>query len=75
MAYWNDELTPTFTVENGPLMPESFKVSVAEAEIVLDGFLDPDRVMTSNVFVKRLIPARERVKEIEQRTVRQTAEV
>jgi 3-oxoacid CoA-transferase subunit A len=58
-----------------PLVATCGKVSVAEAEIVLDGFLDPDRVMTSNVFVKRLIPARERVKEIEQRTVRQIAEV
>jgi 3-oxoacid CoA-transferase subunit A len=58
-----------------PLVATCGKVSVAEAEIVLDGFLDPDRVMTSNVFVKRLVPARERVKEIEQRTVRQIAEV
>ena len=41
------------------------------AEQVLDdGFLDPDAVVTPGVYVQRLVAAAPRVKDIEQRTVR-----
>src|SRR5689334_9142154 len=53
-----------------PLVATCGRVSVAEAEVVLDGYLDPDLVITPGVFVNHLVPARERVKDIEQRTVR-----
>jgi hypothetical protein len=39
-------------------------------EVLLDGYVDPDLVITPGVFVTRLVQARPRVKEIEQRTVR-----
>ncbi|NKQ51387.1 CoA transferase subunit A [Amycolatopsis sp. K13G38] len=58
-----------------PLVATCGKVSVAEAEIVLDSFVDPDLVITPGVFVNRLIKAAERVKEIEKLTVRPRAEV
>jgi 3-oxoacid CoA-transferase subunit A len=53
-----------------PLVAMCGRVSVVEAEVILDGYLDPDRVMTPGIFVNRLVPARDRVKVIEQRTVR-----
>jgi len=56
-----------------PLVAMCGRVSVAEAEVVLDGYLDPDRVMTPGIFVNRLVRARDRIKPIEQRTVRPRA--
>jgi 3-oxoacid CoA-transferase subunit A len=53
-----------------PLVATCAKVCVAEAEMILDGFLDPDQVITSGVFVHHIVPASPRVKQIEQRTVR-----
>src|SRR3954453_271292 len=53
-----------------PLVAMCGRVSGAEAEVVLDGYLDPDRVMTPGIFVNRLVRARDRIKPIEQRTVR-----
>ena len=58
-----------------PLVATCGRVSVAEAEVVLDGFTDPDLVITPGVFVNRLIKATDRVKEIEKLTVRPRAEV
>jgi len=58
-----------------PLVAACGRVSVAEAEIVLDGFVDPDLVITPGVFVNRLIKAADRVKEIEKLTVRGKAGV
>ena len=55
-----------------PLVAACAQVSVAEAEIVLeDTYLDPDHVVTPGVFVDRLVLATPRVKQIEQRTVRE----
>ncbi|MCP2167330.1 3-oxoacid CoA-transferase subunit A [Goodfellowiella coeruleoviolacea] len=69
-------LTYRYAARNfNPLVAMCGRVSVAEAEVVLDGFIDPDHVVTPGVFVNRLTAARERVKEIEQRTVRSTVEV
>ncbi|WP_425953887.1 CoA transferase subunit A [Xylanimonas sp. McL0601] len=53
-----------------PLVAAAGRVTVAEAEHVLDEPLDPDVVVTPGIYVDHLVPARERVKEIEQRTTR-----
>ena len=53
-----------------PLVATAGLVTVAEAEIVLDGeFLDPDHVVTPGIFVQHLVHTT-RAKQIEQRTVR-----
>lgn len=53
-----------------PLVAMSGRVCVAEAEQVLDGFLDPDDVMTPGIFVDATVVASDRPKDIEQRVVR-----
>ncbi|GLY66456.1 CoA transferase subunit A [Amycolatopsis taiwanensis] len=53
-----------------PLVATCGRVTVAETEVMLDGFVDPDIVVTPGVFVNRLVPARPRVKDIEKVTVR-----
>ncbi|TNM38360.1 CoA transferase subunit A [Nocardioides albidus] len=54
-----------------PLVAMSGRVCVAEAEHVLDGFLDPDDVMTPGIFVDVTVRASDRPKDIEQRVVRE----
>ncbi|GAA4657730.1 MULTISPECIES: CoA transferase subunit A [Amycolatopsis] len=56
-----------------PLVATCGRVCVAETEVLLDGYVDPDLVITPGVFVDRLVVARERVKEIEKLTVRPRA--
>lgn len=58
-----------------PLVATSGRVTIVEAEHILaDGsYLDPDQVMTPGIFVQRLVPATQRVKPIENRTVRPSA--
>jgi 3-oxoacid CoA-transferase subunit A len=60
-----------------PVIATAGRVTVADAEVVLpEGeYIDPDDVVTPGVFVQRLVKSRPRVKEIEQRTVRQRMEV
>ncbi|QJU54712.1 CoA transferase subunit A [Herbiconiux sp. KACC 21604] len=53
-----------------PLVATAGRLTIAEAEEVVDGWLDPDTVVTPGIFVQRLVTARPRVKDIEQRTVR-----
>ncbi|MFC8722480.1 CoA transferase subunit A [Kitasatospora sp. NPDC057198] len=54
-----------------PLVATAGTVTVADAEEVLtDGFLDPELVVTPGVFVHRVVASRPRAKDIEQRTVR-----
>jgi len=53
-----------------PLVAMSGRVCIAEAEQVLDGFLDPDDVMTPGIFVDATVVASNRPKDIEQRVVR-----
>jgi 3-oxoacid CoA-transferase subunit A len=54
-----------------PLVAMCGKVTVAEAEILVDaGGIDPDQVHTPGIFVQRLIHNPCPVKRIEQRTVR-----
>ncbi|MCU1440946.1 MAG: Succinyl-CoA--3-ketoacid-CoA transferase [Rhodoglobus sp.] len=56
-----------------PLVAMAGRVTVAEAEIVLDGeFIDPNHVVTPGIFVKHLVQTA-REKHIEQRTVRTRA--
>src|SRR5262249_47454656 len=52
-----------------PLVASCARVCVAEAEIILDDFIDPDHVIPPGVFVDRLVLAGPRVKQIEKRTV------
>ena len=61
-----------YTARNfNPLVATAGRLTIAEAEHIVDaGDLHPDHVMTPGVFVQRLVQARERVKDIEQRTVR-----
>ena len=57
-----------------PLVATCGRVTVAEAEHLLDGtFLDPDQVATPGIFVQRLVQATPRVKQIENVTVRPRA--
>ena len=53
-----------------PLVAMSGKICIAEAETVLDGYLDPDEVMTPGIFVDVTVLASDRPKDIEQRIVR-----
>ncbi|MCX7335488.1 MAG: succinyl-CoA--3-ketoacid-CoA transferase, partial [Hyphomicrobiales bacterium] len=50
-------------------------VTVAEAEVIVEpGRLDPNHIVTPGVFVQRLVQASDRIKDIEQRTVRPRAD-
>ncbi|WP_434444856.1 CoA transferase subunit A [Lentzea sp. E54] len=53
-----------------PLVATCGRITVVETEVLLDGFVDPDHVVTPAAFVDRLTVARPRVKDIEKRTVR-----
>lgn len=53
-----------------PLVATAGRVTVVEAEQIVDGFLDPDAVHTPGVFVQRLVAVEDATKDIEQRTVR-----
>lgn len=53
-----------------PLVATCGRVTIAEAETVSEEFLDPNQIVTPGIFVQRLVLARPRVKDIEQRTVR-----
>lgn len=57
-----------------PLVAMSGKVTLAEAENMSACYLDPERIDTPGVFVQRLVPAKDRTKDIEQRTLRARAE-
>ncbi|NIH79131.1 CoA transferase subunit A [Amycolatopsis viridis] len=56
-----------------PVVATCGRVTVAETEVLADGYVDPDLVITPGVFVDRLVVAAPRVKEIEKRTVRPRA--
>ena len=65
-----------FTARNfNPVVATAAVLTIAEAEaIVAPGELDPNHIVTPGVFVQRLVQATDRVKDIEQRTVRPRAE-
>ncbi|WP_314215543.1 CoA transferase subunit A [Pseudarthrobacter equi] len=54
-----------------PVVATAGKLTIAEAEVIVQpGEVDPNHVVTPGVFVQRLVQATNRVKDIEQRTVR-----
>ncbi|MDQ0635597.1 3-oxoacid CoA-transferase subunit A [Arthrobacter pascens] len=61
-----------YTARNfNPVVATAAKVTIAEAEVVVDaGELDPNNIVTPGVYVQRVVQARPRIKDIEQRTVR-----
>ncbi|MEZ2392187.1 CoA transferase subunit A [bacterium RCC_150] len=58
-----------------PLVAAAGRMTIAEAEEVIDGYLDPEEVVTPGVFVQRVVRVANQTKDIEQRTVRVRAEV
>ena len=65
-----------YTARNfNPVVATAGRVTIAEAEVIVEpGTLDPNHIITPGVFVQRLIQARARTKDIEQRTVRPRSE-
>lgn len=65
-----------YTARNfNPVVATAGKVKIAEAEVIVPlGELDPNHIVTPGVYVQRLVQASNRVKDIEQRTVRQRLE-
>ncbi|QTF72588.1 CoA transferase subunit A [Arthrobacter woluwensis] len=53
-----------------PLVAAAGRLTIAEADEIVEGYLDPDDVMTPGVYVQRVVPVVDGVKHIEQRTVR-----
>jgi 3-oxoacid CoA-transferase subunit A len=64
-----------YTARNfNPVVATAGLLTIAEAEVIVEpGQLDPNHIVTPGVFVQRLVQARDRVKDIEQRTVRPAA--
>jgi 3-oxoacid CoA-transferase subunit A len=62
-----------FTARNfNPAVAMSGRFTIAEAEVVLEpGELNPNHIITPGVFIDALVRTSNRVKDIEQRTVRQ----
>lgn len=58
-----------------PLVAAAGRMTIAEADEVIDGYLDPNDVITPGVFVHRVVRVANPVKDIEQRTVRVRVEV
>ena len=65
-------LTYRYSARNfNPAVATAARFTIVEAEVILtDSYIDPDVVVTPGIFVQRLVQSRDRVKEIEQRTVR-----
>jgi 3-oxoacid CoA-transferase subunit A len=64
------------TAQNfNPLVAAAGRLTIVEAEEVIEGYLDPNEVVTPGVFVQRVVPVANPIKDIEQRTVRVRAEV
>jgi len=54
-----------------PMMASAGKVTVAEVETLVEpGEIDPDHIITSGIFVQRIVPVHGAKKHIEQRTTR-----
>lgn len=68
-------LTYRMTARNfNPVMATAAKMTVAEVEhLVEPGELDPERIVTPGIFIKRLVEVANPHKHIEKRTVRQRA--
>lgn len=57
-----------------PLVAQCGRFTVAEAEVILDGYVEPNLVITPGIFIQGLVQANPRQKPIEQRTVRPMTE-
>ena len=58
-----------------PLVATAGRLTIAEVEQLVDpGELDPDEIVTPGIFVQRLVVSSDRLKVIEQRTVRRREE-
>lgn len=53
-----------------PLVAQCGKVTVAEAEDIVEDYLNPNMIVTPGIFVQHLLQSTPREKDIEQRTVR-----
>jgi 3-oxoacid CoA-transferase subunit A len=53
-----------------PLVATAGRLTLAEAEEIVDGYLDPNEIHTPGIYVQRLVEVEDRTKDIEQRTVR-----
>ena len=53
-----------------PVVATAGRLTIAEAETVVEGYLDPASIMTPGIFVQRVVEVADRTKYIEQRTVR-----
>lgn len=53
-----------------PLVAAAGRVTIAEAEEIVDGYIDPEQVVTPGIYVQRLVAAEDLTKHIEQQTVR-----
>jgi 3-oxoacid CoA-transferase subunit A len=64
-----------YTARNfNPVVATAGAVTVAEAEVIVEpGALDPNHIVTPGVYVQQLVRANNRIKDIEQRTVRPRA--
>lgn len=57
-----------------PLVAAAGRLTIVEAEEIVDGYLDPNEVMTPGIFVHRLVATEDRTKDIEQRTLRERSQ-
>jgi 3-oxoacid CoA-transferase subunit A len=53
-----------------PLVATAGRLTLAEAEEIVDGYLDPNEIHTPGIYVQRVVAVEDRTKDIEQRTVR-----
>jgi 3-oxoacid CoA-transferase subunit A len=53
-----------------PLVATCGRHTIAEAEIILDDYLDPNEIHTPGIYVHAIVPVEDPAKDIEQRTVR-----
>jgi 3-oxoacid CoA-transferase subunit A len=65
-------LTYRYSARNfNPVVATAGRFTIVEAEVILtESYIDPNIVITPGIFVQRLVAAKDREKEIEQRTVR-----
>ncbi|MBX3195653.1 MAG: CoA transferase subunit A [Schumannella sp.] len=57
-----------------PLVATAGRLTLAEAEVIVDDYLDPNEIHTPGIFVQRLVAVEDTTKDIEQRTVRPRSE-
>jgi 3-oxoacid CoA-transferase subunit A len=53
-----------------PLVATAGRLTLVEAEEIVDGYLDPDDIHTPGIYVQRVVKVEDPTKDIEQRTVR-----